>query len=95
MHRGCAGVLVLAATNRPQAIDAALLRPGRFDALLFVGPPDLAGRLETLGIHTRSIPLAPDVDLQARPHHTPRHSGALSAWGSLWHHLLDDATPTA
>ena len=62
----CAGVLVVAATNRPQAIDAALLRPGRFDALLFVPPPDLQGRLETLRIHTRSIPLDGDVDLQVR-----------------------------
>ena len=63
--RYTAGVLVLAATNRPQAIDAAVLRPGRFDALLFVPPPDSAGRLETLQIHTRSIPLHADVDLQA------------------------------
>lgn len=62
--RGLAGVLVLAATNRPQVIDSALLRPGRFDALLFVPPPDQPGRLETLKIHTRSMPLAADVDLQ-------------------------------
>lgn len=57
---------MLAATNRPHAIDAALLRPGRFDALLFVPPPDAAGRLETLKIHTRSMPLGSDVDLQVR-----------------------------
>jgi SpoVK/Ycf46/Vps4 family AAA+-type ATPase len=48
-----AGVLVLAATNRPAALDAALLRPGRLDALIYVPPPDEAGRLAALGIHTR------------------------------------------
>ncbi len=63
---GCAtGVVVLAATNRPGALDAALVRPGRLDLLLFVPPPDAAGRLATLRIHTRSMPLAPDVDLPA------------------------------
>jgi transitional endoplasmic reticulum ATPase len=46
-------VLVLAATNRPAALDAALLRPGRLDVLLYVPPPDEAGRLEALRIHTR------------------------------------------
>ena len=61
----CAGVLLLAATNRPQEIDAALLRPGRFDVILYVPPPDEPGRLETLKIHTRGMPLAADVDLQA------------------------------
>lgn len=60
----CAGVLLLAATNRPQEIDAALLRPGRFDVILYVPPPDEAGRLETLKIHTRGMPLAADADLQ-------------------------------
>ena len=62
-----AGVQVIAATNRPGAIDAALLRPGRLEMLLFVPPPDAAGRLQVLEIHTRSMPLAPDVDLQASP----------------------------
>ncbi len=57
-------VLVLAATNRPDMIDEALLRTGRFDRLLYVGPPDRAGRLEILRVHTRRMPLAPDVDLQ-------------------------------
>jgi len=61
---------VLAATNRPAALDAALVRPGRLDLLLYVPPPDAAGRLATLRIHTRGMPLAPDVDLPAlaRPH---------------------------
>ncbi|KAK9787377.1 hypothetical protein WJX73_009748 [Symbiochloris irregularis] len=72
----CTGVLVLAATNRPHAIDAALLRPGRFDALLYVPPPDLAGRVETLRIHTRSMPLANDVDLHALAEATELYTGA-------------------
>ena len=55
---------MLAATNRPFAIDPALLRPGRFDVLLYVPPPDEAGRLATLQIHTRKMPLASDVNLQ-------------------------------
>ena len=59
-----AGVQILAATNRPQALDPALLRPGRLDLILYVPPPDVAGRLQTLEIHTREMPLAPDVDLQ-------------------------------
>ena len=57
-------MLVLGATNRPQAIDAALLRPGRFDVHLYVPPPDLLGRMATLQIHSRKMPLANDVDLQ-------------------------------
>ena len=60
-----AGVLVLAATNRPGALDAALVRPGRLDLLLYVPPPDAAGRLATLRIHTRGMPLAPGVNLPA------------------------------
>ena len=62
----CAGVLLLAATNRPQEIDAALLRPGRFDVILYVPPPDCGGRLETLRVHTRGMPLAADVRLEVR-----------------------------
>ncbi len=54
---------MLAATNRPGALDAALVRPGRLDLLLYVPPPDAAGRLATLRIHARGMPLAPDVDL--------------------------------
>ncbi len=58
------GVQILAATNRPRALDAALLRPGRLDLILYVPPPDVAGRLQTLRIHTQDMPLAEDVDLQ-------------------------------
>lgn len=57
------GVVVLAATNRPEVLDPALIRPGRFDRLLLVGPPDREGRLEILKIHTRKMPLDPDVNL--------------------------------
>jgi transitional endoplasmic reticulum ATPase len=58
-----ANLVVIAATNRPEAIDEALRRPGRFDREIVVGVPDLRGRREILGIHTRGMPLAPDVDL--------------------------------
>ena len=58
-------VLVIAATNRPDIVDEALLRTGRFDRLLYVEPPDVAGRLEILKVHTRKMPLADDVDLNA------------------------------
>ncbi|KAL6903636.1 hypothetical protein ACP4OV_004449 [Aristida adscensionis] len=57
------GIIVLAATNRPNAIDAALLRPGRFDKVLYVPPPDVEGRYEILRIHTRKMKLGEDVDL--------------------------------
>ncbi len=56
-------LVVIAATNRPDAIDEALRRPGRFDREIVVGVPDLRGRREILGIHSRGMPLAPDVDL--------------------------------
>ena len=57
-------VVVLAATNRPDILDEALLRTGRFDRLLYVEPPNVAGRLEILKVHTRKMPLAEDVHLQ-------------------------------
>ncbi len=57
------GVIVLAATNRPEVLDKALLRPGRFDRRITIDRPNLAGRLETLRVHTRNIKLAEDVDL--------------------------------
>jgi cell division protease FtsH len=57
------GVIVLAATNRPEILDRALLRPGRFDRRVAVQPPDTAGRRAILAVHTRSVPLAKDVDL--------------------------------
>ena len=58
------GVIVLAATNRPEVLDKALLRPGRFDRRITIDKPNLAGRLETLRVHTRNIKLAEDVDLR-------------------------------
>lgn len=58
------GIIVLAATNRPEVLDKALLRPGRFDRRITVDRPNLAGRLATLQVHTRKIKLAEDVDLQ-------------------------------
>lgn len=57
------GVVVLAATNRPDKVDAALLRPGRFDRLLLVPPPDAAARQEIFRVHTRKTPLCADVDM--------------------------------
>jgi cell division protease FtsH len=60
---GTEGIVVLAATNRPEILDAALLRPGRFDRRVTVNPPDLNGRRQILAVHTRGVPLAPDVDL--------------------------------
>ncbi|PHH66725.1 hypothetical protein CDD81_5857 [Ophiocordyceps australis] len=57
------GVLVLAATNRPEAIDAALLRPGRFDQVVYVGPPTQQAREAIFAVHLRGLTTAPDVDL--------------------------------
>lgn len=59
------GVVVLAATNRPDKVDPALLRPGRFDRLLLVPPPDAAARQEIFKVHTRKTPVNSDVDLDA------------------------------
>ena len=64
-------VIVLAATNRPEILDAALLRPGRFDRRVAVQAPDRAGRLKILQVHTRSMPLAADVDLDTVAASTP------------------------
>jgi transitional endoplasmic reticulum ATPase len=69
-------VVVIAATNRPDILDPALLRPGRFDKLIYVPPPDLNGRLEILKIHTRNMPLADDVDLYEIARRTEGYSGA-------------------
>jgi cell division protease FtsH len=70
------GVIVLAATNRPDVLDKALLRPGRFDRRVSVQPPDRQGRLEILQVHTRGVPLSPDVDLGAIASTTPGMVGA-------------------
>ena len=69
-------VVVLAATNRPEILDAALLRPGRFDRRVAVPSPDRHGRARILEVHTRSIPLAPDVDLDALASSTPGMVGS-------------------
>jgi cell division protease FtsH len=69
-------VIVLGATNRPEILDPALLRPGRFDRRVAVQPPDRVGRLKILQVHTRSIPLADDVDLGQLASSTPGMVGA-------------------
>ncbi len=69
-------VVVIGATNRPDILDPALLRPGRFDKLIFVPPPDEKGRLEILKIHTRNMPLAKDVNLEEIAKRTEYYSGA-------------------
>jgi transitional endoplasmic reticulum ATPase len=69
-------VVVIGATNRPALIDPALLRPGRFDELVYVGTPDKAGRELILGIHVRVMPLAKDVDLGKIAADTERFTGA-------------------
>jgi transitional endoplasmic reticulum ATPase len=69
-------VVVIGATNRPTLIDPALLRPGRFDELIYVGTPDTAGRRRILAIHTRNMPLADDVDLESIAQRTDRFTGA-------------------
>jgi len=73
---GNEGVVVLAATNRPEILDPALLRPGRFDRRVTVSAPDQRGRRQILAVHTRGVPLAPDVDLDAMAAETPGMVGA-------------------
>lgn len=73
---GSEGVVVLAATNRSEILDPALLRPGRFDRRVVVSPPDLAGRRAILAVHTRGVPLAPGVDLDGIAASTPGMVGA-------------------
>jgi len=73
---GTEGVIVISATNRPEILDPALLRPGRFDRRVAVNPPDQAGRHKILQVHTRSVPLADDVDLGALASSTPGMVGA-------------------
>jgi transitional endoplasmic reticulum ATPase len=69
-------IVVIGATNRPWLVDPALLRPGRFDELIYVGAPTEEGRRHILGIHTREMPLASDVDLTAIAGQTDRYTGA-------------------
>jgi cell division protease FtsH len=71
-----APVIIMAATNRPEVLDPALLRAGRFDRTIAVGNPDLAGRMQILKIHSRNITLAPDFDMERAARITPGFSGA-------------------
>ena len=71
-----AGVIVIAATNRPDVLDPALLRPGRFDRQVFVGLPDIRGREQILLVHMRKVPVAPDVRADILARGTPGMSGA-------------------
>ena len=70
------GVILIAATNRPDVLDPALLRPGRFDRRIVVPRPDVKGRLGILGVHTKKVPLATAVDLEVIARGTPGFSGA-------------------
>lgn len=70
------GIILIAATNRPDVLDPALLRPGRFDRQVVVPNPDVAGRERILKVHVRKVPLAPDVDLKVLARGTPGFSGA-------------------
>ena len=70
------GVILIAATNRPDVLDPALLRPGRFDRQVVVPNPDIVGRTKILEVHTRKLALAPDVDIKVIARGTPGFSGA-------------------
>ncbi|MEM0948613.1 MAG: ATP-dependent zinc metalloprotease FtsH [Pseudomonadota bacterium] len=70
------GIIIVAATNRPDVLDPALLRPGRFDRQVQVPNPDIKGRDKILGVHARKVPLGPDVDLRIIARGTPGFSGA-------------------
>ncbi len=70
------GIIIIAATNRPDVLDPALLRPGRFDRQVVVANPDIDGREKILAVHIRKVPLAPDVDINTVARGTPGFSGA-------------------
>ncbi len=70
------GVILVAATNRPDVLDPALLRPGRFDRQVVVGNPDMSGRVQILKVHMKKVPLSSDVDVKALARGTPGFSGA-------------------
>lgn len=70
------GVTVLAATNQPQVLDLALIRPGRFDQLIYVPPPDLTGRKAIFRVKQRKMDMSPDVDIAELARRTEGHSGA-------------------
>jgi cell division protease FtsH len=73
---GNEGIIVIAATNRPDVLDPALLRPGRFDRQVVVGLPDIRGREQILKVHMRKVPLADDVNPALIARGTPGFSGA-------------------
>jgi len=73
---GNTGIIIVAATNRPDVLDAALMRPGRFDRQVVVDRPDYAGRLQILGVHARGKTLSKDVDLDKIARRTPGYTGA-------------------
>lgn len=73
---GASGIIIIAATNRPEILDKALLRPGRFDRQVTVGLPDITGREQILKVHTNGVPLAEDVSLYDLARGTPGFSGA-------------------
>jgi len=73
---GNTGIIVIAATNRPDVLDSALLRPGRFDRQITVDTPDIKGRLSILEVHARNKKLAPEIQLEAIARRTPGFSGA-------------------
>lgn len=73
---GNTGIIVIAATNRPDVLDSALLRPGRFDRQVMVDNPDLKGRLKVLEVHARNKKISPDVSIEAIARRTPGFSGA-------------------
>ncbi len=73
---GNTGIIIIAATNRPDVLDAAILRPGRFDRQITVDRPDMAGRLEVLKVHSKNKKLAADIDLEVIARRTPGFTGA-------------------
>jgi cell division protease FtsH len=73
---GNSGIIIIAATNRPDVLDSALMRPGRFDRQVSVDAPDIKGRLSILNVHSRNKKLAPDVSLEAIARRTPGFTGA-------------------
>ncbi|MFM7220237.1 MAG: ATP-dependent zinc metalloprotease FtsH2 [Nodosilinea sp.] len=73
---GNTGIIIIAATNRPDVLDSALLRPGRFDRQVTVDAPDIKGRLEVLEVHARNKKIAPEVSLEAIARRTPGFTGA-------------------
>jgi cell division protease FtsH len=83
------GIIIIAATNRPDVLDPALLRPGRFDRQVQVPNPDIKGRERILGVHARKVPLGPNVDLRIIARGTPGFSGADLA------NLVNEAALTA